>query len=375
MPYKHNHSKSMAYHKPAGRHIPAMLAQYRQQSLKNRAGHHSKRQVNALPIQFALSAAQTVNAVDIRRLIGSQRTWQVIFLLLVIFPLLVQGIKAPDLHKNTIRLDDDQVPLLPADAVCQMKTVGISNGMICDIAGTTYYMKSVPKVVFDSNVVSSNGAAALLSYEEFNRQFVQNNIGARMPSATFFKTRRMMFFKNYYIATEKVEDLKFVDSKVNQDMKLGFRGVAKHAVATMFIHDVHLRNFGYDKDGLIIIDADSANIIPKSIEDYLDRAILGIKEYSLLLSVHHLRQMISIFEEMQKIPLPAYHDKFGLSHADYLKILETYVGLFKQVIDFLKLNRPDLKASQPDYYINVLLYQILLQEKLSMQAKRKNFPR
>lgn len=372
MPYKHNHVKSRGYRVPAGRHIPAMLEQYRQQSLKNRVGHHSKRQRDALSLQFVLSAAQTMNAVDISRLTGNKRSWYVIFLLLMIFPLLVQSQGLPDLNKNSIKLDVDRLPWLPSDAACTLKSEGISPGMICDLEGTTYFMKELAEFVIDNDMGKPNSPAAILVYEEFNRHFLSSNVGIRVPSSTFFKAKENENKIKCYIATEKIDDLKFVDTRISQDKKLGFQGVARHAVATMFIDDLHGKNFGYDTNGLIIIDVDSRNRIPHSIELYMSRAITGLEKYSMLLSIYHVRQMIRIFEKMRDIPLPAYHDEFDLSHTNYLRLLDTYIVLCKQTIDYFKTNHKELKADAPDWRINDFLLRRIESEKLLMEKERSS---
>ena len=299
--------------------------------------------------------------------------WKLLALLLLICPLVARQIGIGQAVRLADTLHDQAVMTLEAGTKCTSNKEGVSHGKICDVEGTTHFLKPVP-IIKSSN---ETGKQEPISFEEFMRQFVQNNIGAKVPKARFFKETTMKVDK-HFIGSEMIEGLKFANDNILTDKELGPQGVARLAVATTFIQDLHNKNWGYTKDGLILIDVDSAHNPPKTIKHYIDIAVAGLnpKEWapyaSFPLSVFNVRQMKDIYKKMLQTPLPKYHREFHLTKELYTEVLNLYINACQATIDYIRHARPTLKSNVPNADINNVLRTTI--ETLYLKNRQTNKP-
>lgn len=279
--------------------------------------------------------------------------WQTMVLLLLVCPMVARGMGADYVLALSDTLHDQPVKRLDAGSKCTVKTSGLSEGKICEVEGKTHFIKAVPLVHAKHTASTATKNPVKVSYEEFNRQFVQKNIGGRVPSARFFKESAKSGIDKHLIGSEMIEGLQFSQSDQLTDKELGPKGVARLAVAATFIKDLHNNNWGYNKDGLILIDVDSVHRPPKTIEEFINVAQFGLTPYaSLPLSLFNVRQMKGIYEEMRQKPLPKFHEEFHLTKKLYTELLDLYIQACQATIDTVKQANPSLKSNQPTREIN-----------------------
>ena len=282
--------------------------------------------------------------------------WQAMILLLLVCPMVARGMGTSSVLALSDTLHDQPVRRLDAGTKCTVKTSGISEGKICEIEGKTHFIKTVPIVRATREKRSATEKPSMVSYEEFNRQFVKENIGGKVPNAKFFKETTEHGIDKHFIGSEMIEGLQFSDSGKLTDKELGPKGVARLAVAATFIQDLHNNNWGYNKDGLILIDVDSVHNPPKSLEEFINVAQFGLTPYaSLPLSLFNVRQMKGLYENMRQRPLPKYHNEFYLSKKLYKEVLDLYIQACQAKIDAIKQAKPTLKSNQPTREINDVL--------------------
>lgn len=276
-------------------------------------------------------------------------TWQALLLLLIVCPAVVAETRVLEFVPG-LKIHNQPVAILPASERCQRKTDGISTGKICDVAGTTYFMKKLPDIKTRHTTATASSTPQMISYEEFNRQLLKA-AGATVPKTQFFKEVDSHGAEHFYIGSEKVEKLYFYHLWSTPGAELGVKGLARYAVACTFIADLHVHNYGYNDDGLVLIDVDSMDRIPGTVKEYLDRA--ANESYRVpMLSLYNIRQMMTIYEDLLKAGAPAFHDDFHLTDDNYAELLRIYIKACKQTMETIRSKHPRLGSSQPDMLIN-----------------------
>ena len=307
-----------------GRHIPKMLAEARQSQSTNHAGKS----------KYRPSPSIEVDGV----------TWQALLLLLIVCPTVVAQTGVFD-HLSSRSVHDYPLVELPTTANCWQKRQGISSGRICQIGAVTYFLKSLQErsSMHERNAVP--GKPGLVTYEEFNRQFVRQNIGARAPETRFFQVAERHGDGKLYIASKKVDGLKFSGAVKPQDM-------ARYAVAATFISDLHNSNYGYQDDALVLIDVDSVNNIPAGVLGYLNLALESFGWRVDSMTLQNFIEMKSIYEKMQSTPLPKFHDDFQLTYEVYQEVLRIYIKACDDVITYGNKLRLSLGVNKPFLVLN-----------------------
>lgn len=328
--------------KPSGkgqipaRHKPKMLAG----DLRSRAPKK--------PVIKAKSVPQDVNQLEpFINIDLSKVSWPVLLFLLILVPAAVGDTNILRVLIEGISVNGRSVELLPADARCKPNPVGKSQGEICKFDSATHYVK-----LFKPQKAEHVKADGLhISYEEYNRQFVKYNIGIDVVDASYYVKSPQD--KSIYQAGKGIDGLMFTQHKKATNKQLGEAGVAKWAVATTFIFDLHSRNVGYTDKGLVMLDLDGYEQLPaKTLGGNVILAAVGMYGYAPELSLRDLDQMIAIYREMQKKPLPAHHNEFHMTEKMYQGLLKTYIELCQQTKTFIEQNWPDFSYTERTNFIN-----------------------
>lgn len=227
---------------------------------------------------------------------------------------------------------------------CRSKPSGYTPGKVCKIHNKTYFLK---KEGFE-------GDDPLFS--KYNFLFAKNNIGITVPKAKIFYE----YNYDYYLATKEVRDfmparvLKLHDASIRTDLgieddeeihkpklveKIGKQGVAKLAVAETFFADFNPGNWGYDKNGLVLVDLDKG---PKLWYQYFTSA--RCDETSnlfrrVLLSIDDVIEMQKIYRTMLTKPVPKLHASVDMHEDMYKALLDVYIESCQHIIDTYKNKR------------------------------------
>ena len=162
--------------------------------------------------------------------------------------------------------------------------------------------------------------------------------------------------------------------------KLGMNETAKLVVAASFIKDLHLDNWGYTKEGLIIIDADSLDSIPdNSISAWLQYAYFGLGGLNIHrdMSINLIKETQRIYQDMLDIPLPPSHIYLSRSHEIYQGTLKALIKCCEtSILKMYELN-PDLDPEQPSsiftVFLNAISTEKLRQERIENNVLLKLF--
>lgn len=248
-------------------------------------------------------------------------------------------------------LHDQLISILPEDGCRPVKARSVSKAVVCDVDGESYFVKKIFKEkLSDHEKNAKSDQPGIISYEEFNRQFVRNNIGAAVPRTRFFKKDNVEADadKRHYIGSAEVRDLEILTAGEDVAGVLSEECIAKLVVVSTFIRDFHIDNWGFSNKRLVVIDVDSRGNIPSSISDYIDIAIKGISEGEVKLSLDRVLGMKRIYEKMQHTSLPKFHDEFLLTNEMYQDLLKIYIGTCDNTISYLR----SMKSNEATIAIN-----------------------
>lgn len=200
---------------------------------------------------------------------------------------------------------------------------------------------------------------------------MQQHIGVPAPETKFFKQKHEGI-DYIYIGGKDVKDLKHagvIAYLLDQcPDEIGENGVAQLAVANTFIRDINRMNWGYNDDGLVLIDVDNANRLyeqPQNLSEYIDIAISGIRHYSYGLSLNNLVKMIEIYKNMRNKPLPKFHQEAGLNKELYDEVITVYIATCKETYTQIKNKFPTMPANQRTMQINKHFVSLLSQYQTS----------
>lgn len=254
------------------------------------------------------------------------------------FPKKIQGIDVEDITKDI--------------KFCSVNKIGSSPGKRkCKLDGELYYLKPV-----------KNHRA---SREEFNRRFAREMFGIKAPMTRFFRANDVI-----YISSQALDGFKPACSAdphtnpINASeisiayKRIGLQGVALLTLARIFFYDLiyNCRNWGYDNEGLVLIDIEESPLI---YSEYLMRAFFGITDARMQYSLRQISAMGNILREMSQRPLPAYHNQNGLSYPLYIAVINSFLNACIATIDTAK-QYSDIAFEQEDTIVTAIFREELL---------------
>lgn len=321
-----------------GHHKPKMLAD----ELRRNAPKKTDKKPKSKVVPQDINQLTPFINIDFSKL-----SWPVILIMLILIPGALANSNIFRILIEGVSVNDRSVELLPSAARCQSNKVGTSKGEICEFDGARHYIKLFQPQAIDH--IKPDGLH--ISYEEYNRQFVKNNIGIDIVDAKYFV--KSPADKRLYQASKQVHGLMFTEHKKATNKQLGKAGVAKWAVATTFIFDLHSKNVGYTNKGMVVVDLDGYEQLPrKTLGGNVIMAAVGIFGYSPELSLLDLEQMIDIYRAMQQKLLPQYHEEFNMTDKMYQRLLKQYIILCEKTKKLIKQTMPELPHDERTNVIN-----------------------
>jgi len=234
---------------------------------------------------------------------------------------------------------------------CKRKSDGCTSGKICNIDGKEYFLK-VPETANDDLLLA-----------KYNLLLAEQNIGITVPTTKIFyedgelspENKNKFFFteqykKNHYLATEKIE---FTPARKLQEMgfstlfkfgrsinrdelvkKIGEAGIAKLGVAETFFGDFNLGNWGYDQEGLAVVDLDKSPSWRGSwgYHNWWRTASL-FTNFNVQFSIDNIKEMKNIYQSMQSKFSPRFHHSVDMSEEMYQKLLNIFITACDKIID------------------------------------------
>lgn len=323
-----------------GRHKPKMLAD----DLRRNAPKKADKKPKAKFIPQDINQLQPFINIDLSKLSIS---WPLIIIMLILIP---GALANPNILRVIIEgmsVNGQSVELLPPDIYCRPNT-GNSHGVICQFDGAEHYLKLFKPEPGNAQL---RAAGDYVSYEAYNSEFVKNNIGTQVPEVKFYK--KSPAEKEIYKASKRIDGLMFTGRKTASNEQLGNAGVAKWAVASTFIFDLHPNNVGYANNELMMLDLDGYIERPsKSFLENLINAAFSIYVTSPELSLLDLDQMIEIYREMQKKPLPKYHDELNTTEKMYQRLLQKFITISENTKLWITNNRREIAPTERTIAIN-----------------------
>ncbi len=231
-------------------------------------------------------------------------------------------------------------------AVCKPKGEGKSRGRICELGGSSYYLKiETPEFAH---------------FREFyHNSFVANNIGAVVPNCNYAADGNQRFYiacqelTNFTLAKNlQTADCNRTQFRNNLIAAVGEQEVPKLLTAQFFIFDLwKLPNWGVVNNKIAFVDVDGSDYVqatltesrerirnqPKSIEEYLQLTFetLRFKQYpggqprldhmGIALSLRNILDMRNLFARMLFISSYHHHDKISMPASQYELLLNIFI--------------------------------------------------
>lgn len=240
----------------------------------------------------------------------------------------------PLLPKKQATIHDQPIIDITENMNCGPKKDGVSQGKICHFNNTRFFLKKLPTHHSWQENSATHNQPGLISYEKFNQNFGRNNLKIQTPNDQFFRENNGTH-ENFYSGHAEI-DFKYMGENKSDLKNIPQKEAAKLMVASTFIQDLHQKNWGYNKDGIVLIDVDSANRLPNGFSDYLHAAAQGFSLINIPMSISHIKEMITIYKEMLKSPLPKFHQDFKLSSGLYKNLLYTYINVCRNTIQEIR---------------------------------------
>lgn len=246
----------------------------------------------------------------------------------------------------------------------------VNHKKICRLEGKTYYLKA---------------ATAFSLREAFARAFAEKNIGINAPETHYFyesKGRVHDFFgrplkREYYLASQEVEGYKAAaeleaDScrpsstmseqsksclRDNLVQKIKEEGMARFLVALTFYKDLHLNNWGYNQNGLFLIDVDT---MAEDHLGFIDTAISNLRphnKHNIVFSLNNVKKMKLLYEKMLLKSPPTVHGSVDMSQDMYTALLQDYIEVCEGAIRRIKAEAPELGRAAASPIVNAILLQ------------------
>ncbi len=232
---------------------------------------------------------------------------------------------------------------------------------ICQLDGETYYLKAAsPKSL----------------KEAFARKFANHNLDIKAPDTELLYEANGVVHSyfgtpvnnEYYIASKAIAAFKAAvkltghyffsaPAEVRSQFvqHIGEDGIAKFAVASTFYDDLNLNNWGFNSQGLVLIDVDE---MPSQLSDFFLCAMTNIRSLShksLTLSLNNILKMKAIYQEMKQKLLPKVHPDVDMPKKTYHQLIDTYLEACDCTIAKIQSELPALSSNTPAEHINNLL--------------------
>lgn len=277
---------------------------------------------------------------------------------------------------------------------CKKKKFGTSAGKICNIGHVEHYFKVV-KTDHSKKDKFTNSILGL-----YNLSFIKNNLCITAPNAGLIYEENGKYYSftsdkevvaSHYVASKKATNFTTISElaikthrtfNLNQQKpslssnseesslksimrnnvisKIGELGLAKFAVAGTFFQDLISNdgNWGYDDQGLVIIDVDNS---PSSFEEYFTEAVRVPRNIGFDFSVNTINMMIELYKEMLTKSPPIFHASFDMSDEFYQNLVILYIKACDLAILQIKVQLPSLKSDEPSHPINEILTHSLIE--------------
>jgi hypothetical protein len=284
-------------------------------------------------------------------------------------------------------------------AICTRKDAGLNPGKICIISGVKYYLKSAPSIAADTRDDSFDRTAHLLLLAKYNLTLLQKKLGIHVPEIDFFYEKGGHYtdkdgktiVSEFYCGSKFIADftsigcfyetinMQEISKKVKRSLKkdrslasdiptlidihirnelvkkIGEDGIAKLAVAGSFIQDLinNNGNWGYDANGLVIIDADTS---AHNVDGFFEtaKALPGeLLKNKIALSISDVEKMVSLYDAMLESPPPALHTDVNILKDDYDLLIRAYKNACQEVIAHLRQQSPVIPEKMPNKIVNL----------------------
>lgn len=295
-----------------------------------------------------------------------------------LFPPLNDSFSYHPEHKNLPITD------IPHFDSCRTKNEGASEGKICRLNGTTFFLKKI------KNAKENNGNNPILG--ECNRLFIKNNIGIEkgVPDSRFFYEKKS---GEYYYASKKVKsfntakqlcqgEINYVWCDYDRNAlirKIGENAIAQLAVVNTFVKDVHATNWGFVQDmpffkalysrfsyafssifappegHLVVIDADQS---PGNLTEYINHAsnkfsLPGLERgFGIPLTLNDIQRMKQIYETMLTRPVLIFNSVFDMTQDLYQTLLTLYLRACESAINCISYSQEHQPSDAPSFENN-----------------------
>lgn len=272
---------------------------------------------------------------------------------------------------------------------CKKKRHGVSTGKTCEISNIKYYLKVMEP---SDKAVACNRSELLGMY---NLKFINQTMGITVPNVNLVYEKNGVFTTHsndersaeLYVASQEVEHftpgsqadkkahkeyliqktrsiLFNVDKKTLRRIELvknmGESGIAKLAVAGTFCQDLvnNDDNWGYNRKGLVIVDADHS---PHSLEEYLGESSRMPGNIELDFSLHTVLLMRLIYKKMLEKSPPKMEPGIDMARSFYKQLLQLYIVACDIAVSKITKIEPDLSPYKPSSIVNDALREGFLQ--------------
>lgn len=281
-------------------------------------------------------------------------------------------------------------------SACDQKSSGVNEGKVCVVGGDTFFLKAVAAERYHDNTETNLHLRA-----KYNLLLLDKLIGIHVPEIHFFYEKggnytnrsggilesefysgslairgytsigqfheahnninhdarlKQLLKKNRQFSSD-IPLLRSIMFRSDLEEKIGKDGIAKLAIAGTLISDLisNYGNWGYDQNGLVIIDADTS---PETMNDYLDNAAkvpIELVDNQIYLTVHDLKKMIVIYNDMLNKTLPKLHPNVDLSQELFVDLISRYIHACETALNNIERISPKVKEDQPSRVINAEL--------------------
>ena len=266
---------------------------------------------------------------------------------------------------------------------CTKKKHGVSAGKICDIDSVRHYLK----VVETEDKYADRKTNSLLGI--YNLALLKNSLDVTVPevyivfeeNGTYFLQDKTEVPAVFYVASKEVDSFTTASDllkKMHRELlvqqqknphstpnlasikrqlivsKIGESGIAKLAVAGTFVQDLISNdgNWGYNAQGLVIIDVDNSL---SSLDEYLAEAARVHRNIELDFSINTIKMMQQYYAIMLQRSLPVIHPSVDINGIFYQTLIHLYLRACNNALLKIKKQYPELAVELPTKEVNNLL--------------------
>ena len=250
---------------------------------------------------------------------------------------------------------------------CTSKPAGITPGKVCYVNGKRYFLKKA----------DSQGD----SLTAINNFKLAQNLGITVPQIKFFYEKGK---PGFYLASEAIagfqtaqalKDTSFFanENQIDRDKtvaKIGEKGLVKLAVARTLFTDFNLQNWGFDKNGLVLIDLD---LSPSHLSDYFSWwRTYALNANFFKLSIDNVAEMRTIYKVLLAKPPPKTHASVDMTQKKYNALLMGFINACTRVID-VYAKSPE-STSRPTWKITSTLINSIYDEGQKIKNQEQDNP-